>query len=230
MNTQNAKTEEAVSAQVSSPNEKLLRHRIVIVGGGSAGLTATAQLTKGVAGEKDVVILYPSSNHYYQPAWTLVGGGASSLESTRRDEAKVIPPKAKWIQDAVTGFSPEKNQIHTRDGRTIQYDYLIVGAGIQINWDQVKGLKEAVGTGGVCSNYSFETVASTWDAIRNFQGGTAIFTQPSGPVKCGGAPQKVCHLAEDYFRKHGIRDKCRVIFATAGSRIFSVEKYRKVLE
>ena len=207
-----------------------IHHSIVIVGGGTAGITVAAQLTKGWFNDTDVAIIDPSDSHYYQPAWTLVGGGTFRKEATRRDLASVIPPKAKWIRDAVTEFDPAHNRIRTRDGRVIEYDYLVVGAGIQINWDGIKGLKESVGKDGVCSNYSFETVSSTWENIRNFKGGTAIFTQPAGAIKCGGAPQKICYLAEDYFRKNGIRDRTRVIFASAGASIFAVEKYKQVLE
>lgn len=217
-------------SKVAGNDERLVRHQVVVVGGGTAGITVAAQLTKGFFNKTDVAIVDPSDSHYYQPAWTLVGGGTFSKAATRRDEASVIPRKAKWIQDAVTEFDPDQNRIRTRDGLTIEYDYLVVGAGIQINWDGVKGLKENVGQHGICSNYSFETVGSTWENVRNFQGGTAIFTQPAGAIKCGGAPQKICYLAEDYFRKHGIRDKTKVIFASAGAEIFAVEKYRKTLE
>lgn len=51
-------------------------------------------------------------------------------------------------------------------------------AGIQINWDQIKGLKENIGKAGVCSNYAYQYVDSTWETLRNFQGGNAIFTPP----------------------------------------------------
>ncbi|GAB4140999.1 MAG: FAD/NAD(P)-binding oxidoreductase [Planctomycetaceae bacterium] len=209
---------------------EVTHHEIVIVGGGTGGISVAARLTKGWFNSSDVAILDPSDKHYYQPAWTLVGGGTFRKEATERDEASVIPRKAKWIQDAVTAFDPEHNRIHTRDGRTIEYNYLIVAAGIQLNWDEIDGLKENIGQHGICSNYSFETVESTWENIRNFQGGTAIFTQPAGAIKCGGAPQKICYLAEDYFRRHGVREKSRVIFAAAGAKIFAVEKYREVLE
>lgn len=209
---------------------KVIRHQIVIVGGGTAGITVAAQLTRGWMNKLDVAIIDPSDSHYYQPAWTLVGGGAFRKENTRRDEASVIPRRATWIQDAVTSFDPDHNRVVTRDGRTIEYDYLIVGAGIQIDWGGIRGLKETIGKNGVCSIYSYETVGYTWDCIREFRGGTALFTQPATAIKCGGAPQKICHLAEDYFRRHGIRDRSRVMFATAGSNIFGVEKYRQVLE
>ena len=55
----------------------------------------------------------------------------------------------------------------------------------------------------MCSNYSYDTVDSTWQNIRNFRGGNALFTHPSGAVKCGGAPQKIMYLADDYFRQAG---------------------------
>lgn len=209
---------------------KELHHQIVIVGGGTAGITVAARLTKGWFNKTDVAVIDPAKKHYYQPLWTLVGGGAATREQTERTEASVMPGKVKWIRDAVAEFHPTENYILTQDGTKVGYDYLIVAAGIQINWDGIKGLKETIGKNGVCSNYSYEYVNSTWDNVRNFKGGTAIFTQPTGAIKCGGAPQKICYLAEDYFRRHGIRDKCRVIFAAPGEHIFSIEKYRKALE
>jgi len=207
-----------------------LHHQVVIVGGGAAGISVAAKLTKGWFSDYDVAVIDPSDNHYYQPAWTLVGGGAYRREATRRDEASVIPPDVEWIQDAVVKFEPEQNQIKTRDGLTIEYDYLVVCAGIGIKWDAITGLKDALGKDGVCSNYSFESVGSTWENIRNFQGGTAIFTQPDTGIKCGGAPQKICYLADDYFRKAGVRDKTQVIFASGSGTLFAVEEYRKVLD
>lgn len=204
-------------------------HQIVIVGGGTAGITVAARL-RNADPSLDVAIIEPSEKHYYQPLWTLVGGGIFKPEESRRDEADLIPHGVKWIKDAVASFNPQSNQLTTRDGVTVSYDYLVVAPGIQINWDQVKGLKEAVGHDGVCSNYSIDTVASTWKFIRELKSGVALFTQPAGAVKCGGAPQKICYLAEDHFRRSGVRDQIEVIFTLAGPRLFAVDRYREVLE
>lgn len=209
---------------------KIVRHQVVVVGGGTAGISVAARLTNGWFNRTDVAIIDPAKDHFYQPAWTLVGGGAFNLSATRRDEASVIPARAKWYPTAVTEFDPEHNRIFTQDGTIVEYEFLVVAAGIQLNWHAIKGLEESLGEGGVCSNYSYQTVGSTWDSIRNFQGGTAIFTHPATPIKCGGAPQKICYLAEEHFRKSGVRDKSRVIFAIAAPELFAVEKYRKVLE
>ena len=207
-----------------------VHHQVLIVGGGTAGITVAARLTKGWFNKLDVAVIEPSDKHYYQPLWTLVGGGVVKKEVTERSEASVMPRKAKWIRDGVAEFHPDENYVVTRGGQKISYDWLVVAAGIQINWGKIPGLQESIGKEGVCSNYSFETVDSTWESLRNFRGGTALFTQPSGAVKCGGAPQKIMYLAEDYLRRAGLRDKSNVIFAAASPHIFAIDKYRPALE
>jgi len=197
-------------------------HSIVIVGGGTAGITVAARLCRALD-KPDVCIVEPSDKHYYQPLWTLVGGGVATKESTERDEAGLIPPGAVWHRDAVTEFDPEHNVVRTRDGRQLHYDFLVVAPGIQLDWHKVDGLPAALGKDGVCSNYAYQYVDSTWQFIRGLREGRAIFTNPNTPVKCGGAPQKIMWLAEHHFRRSGVRDKIEVTFASAGASIFAVK-------
>lgn len=204
-------------------------HDFVIVGGGTAGITVAARLSRAFD-KPDLAVIEPSPTHYYQPLWTLVGAGVFDKSVTARPEADYIPHGATWIQDSVISFDPLNNCITTRNGDTVSYNYLIVAAGIQIDWDHVKGLKESLGHGGVCTNYDFEYVDSTWEALQNLTGGNAIFTAPATPIKCGGAPQKIMYLAESYLRKKGLRNQSAVLFMSAGTTIFGVEKYRPVLQ
>ncbi|MEZ4452573.1 MAG: FAD/NAD(P)-binding oxidoreductase [Nannocystaceae bacterium] len=203
--------------------------RIVIIGGGTGGISVAARLAHALPGA-DIQILEPSERHFYQPLWTLVGGGASDRADTVRDEASLIPAGVKWIRDAVAEMHPDERYVVTRGGDRIDYDQLVVAPGIKILWGAIDGLQEALGRDGVCSNYSFDTVESTWAAIQATRDGNAIFTYPNTPVKCGGAPQKIMWLAEHHLRKVGLRDQVNVIFASAGPRIFGVEKYRVALE
>ena len=140
-----------------------VHHQVIIVGGGSAGISVAARLTKGWFNKLDVAVIEPSDKHYYQPLWTLVGGGVVKKEVTEHTEASVMPRRAKWIRDGVAEFHPDQNYVVTRGGQKITYDWLVVAAGIQINWDKIAGLKESVGKNGVCSNYSYDTVDSTWE-------------------------------------------------------------------
>lgn len=204
-------------------------YKVVIVGGGTGGLTVAARLAKQL-NPREMAIIEPATKHYYQPLWTLVGGGEFPKQVTEREESDYIPTGVTWVQEAVTEFQPTKNRLLTNKGTSISYDFLVVAPGIQLDWQKIKGLKEALGKGGVCSNYSYEYVDKTWEYIRNFAGGTAIFTQPPPPFKCGGAPQKIMYLADDYFRKLGVRDRTKVIYASAAPVSFQVKKYAQTLD
>lgn len=205
----------------------MTHHQIVIIGGGNAGISIAAQLLRKDK-KLDIAIVDPSEIHYYQPAWTLVGAGAFDINKTVRKEASVMPKGVNWIRKKATGFLPEQNQVTLEDG-PLSYDYLVVAPGIQLNWGDIKGLKETLGKNNVCSNYSFETAPYTYECLRNFKGGRAIFHNPSTPVKCGGAPHKIMYLAADYFRKHGLLSKTDIEYWSGAPKLFSVPKYEKTL-
>lgn len=209
------------------------RHKVLIIGGGNAGISVAAQLRRKLKG-LDVAIIEPSEKHYYQPLWTLVGGGVFRKQVTERPQASVIPKGVTWIQDAVAEIRPEESTVVTARGESIGYDYLVVAPGIQVNWGQIEGLEDTLGKNGVCSNYSYDLVDKTWEFIDGFKGGTALFTQPATPIKCGGAPQKIAYLADDTFRKHRVRSETKLLFMSGQPSIFAVEKYantlRKVIE
>ena len=202
--------------------------KIIIVGGGNAGLSVASQLLKK---EKnlEITIIDPSEKHYYQPAWTLVGAGIFDISKTIRNEIDFIPKGTTWIKDAVATFLPEENKIVCKNGTSYDYDAMIVCPGIQLDWNKIKGFKETLGKNNVSCNYSFDQAPYTWEIIKNFKGGTAVFTNPVSPVKCGGAPHKIMYLACDYWRKQGILDKCDVHYLSGGGVIFGVKEYAATL-
>lgn len=204
----------------------MAHHQVLIVGGGSAGLCVGAML-RNKPNPPEVTIIDPTEKHYYQPIWTLVGAGVFDREVSERNQADFIPSGAGWIKEYVSTFDPDKNSVTLANGETHTYDVLVVTAGIQIDWGKVKGLKESVGKPGtgVCSNYSYDTVGSTWDNIRSLKKGTALFTHPSTPIKCGGAPQKIAYLASDHWRRNNLLQNIDVKFCKAGAGIFAVKKY-----
>ncbi|MCU0657565.1 MAG: NAD(P)/FAD-dependent oxidoreductase [Polyangiaceae bacterium] len=205
------------------------KHSVVIVGGGAGGLSVASRLLQADP-RLDVVIVEPSEQHFYQPLWTLVGGGVFPREQSVRPQAEYIPPGAKWIRERVSGFDPERRRVTLGSGAELEYEQLVVALGMQLDWHRIKGLEGNLGKDGVCSNYSYDTVASTWRFLKEFRGGNAIFTFPSTPVKCAGAPQKIMYLADDWLRKAGVRGASRVIYASATPAIFGVKHYREALE
>ncbi|UZD23249.1 NAD(P)/FAD-dependent oxidoreductase [Algoriphagus halophytocola] len=200
--------------------------QVVIIGGGTAGITVAAQLKRKDA-KLPIAIIEPSEKHFYQPAWTLVGAGAYHFKDTIREEADYIPKGVKWIKDYATQVLPKKNTVATKNSGHITYDYLVVAPGLVMAPELLEGLPEAMEKGIACSNYT--NPEHTWEMLQKFKGGNAVFTQPSTPIKCGGAPQKIMYMAEEYFRKSGVREKTNVIFATPGTVIFGVPDFAKTL-
>jgi sulfide:quinone oxidoreductase len=203
-----------------------MQHQIVIIGAGTAGITVAAQLLLKNK-DLDIAIIDPAEKHYYQPAWTLVGAGTFDYKKTERDMGSLIPKGAKWIQEYVDEVLPDNNEVVLRDGTRIHYEYLVACPGVKYDYDQVEGLRETMNKNAVCSNYVDPDY--TWECLQEFKGGTAIFTQPATPIKCGGAPQKIMYLADDYWRKQGVRKDSDILFITPGSVIFGVEPFKSTL-
>lgn len=202
-------------------------HRVVIVGGGSAGISVASRLKKHV---DDIAVIDPSEKHYYQPLWTLVGGGCAKRETSERTEASVMPKGVTWIKDAASAFDPDNNAVETENGKVIGYDVLVVCPGIQLDWDKIPGVTETLGRNGVSSNYTYDLAPKTWEFIRNTTSGSAVFTMPSGPIKCAGAPQKIAYLAADYWRQQGVLDDIDVHLVLPTPRTFGVPVFADELD
>jgi sulfide:quinone oxidoreductase len=114
-------------------------HQILIVGGGTAGITVAAILKRRSRGT-NVAIVEPAHEHYYQPAFTLVGAGVYPLVRTRRAEESLIPVGVQWVRNAAQTFEPEKNTVRLKSGETLTYDYLVVCVGVKLDWGKVAGL------------------------------------------------------------------------------------------
>lgn len=196
------------------------KHRIVIIGGGTAGISVAARLLR--KGHSDVAVIEPSDTHYYQPLWTLVGGGQAKASTTERPEASVMPKGATWIRNAAATVDPDNNRVTCVDGADYEYDVLVVSPGIQLDWDRTEGLQDALGKDGVSSNYRFDLAPRTWEFIRDLRSGTAVFGMPSGPIKCAGAPQKIAYLASDYWRRQGVLSDIDVHLVVPTPRLFGI--------
>ena len=207
-------------------NRHMKNYQIIIIGGGTAGIMVATQLLKANP-TLDIGVIEPAETHYYQPAWTLVGANSYKFDDTARPMKNIMPKDVTWIKEYVTELNPKQNSVTTSANSTFTYDYLVVCPGLKIDTSLVKGLTESIDKGVVCSVYTDPKF--TWQTIKNFKGGTALFTQPTTPIKCGGAPQKIMYLADDAFKKAGVRNKTNSAYAAPGSVIFGVKPIAETL-
>lgn len=197
---------------------------IVVIGGGSAGIGLLASLLKRDP-QLNIILIEPNDYHCYQPAWTLVGGGAYDLQKTRRPLADVLPNGVSWVHAAVSEVLPDESTLVLDSGQRVTWKNLVVCPGLRLAWEKIEGLQDTLGQHGVTSNYSYEHAAYTWQLVQQLKGGKALFTQPAMPIKCAGAPQKAMYLSCDHWLKRGNLKHIDVEFNLAGAALFGVPTF-----
>ncbi|MCB0825612.1 MAG: NAD(P)/FAD-dependent oxidoreductase [Armatimonadetes bacterium] len=209
---------------------KTQKFKVLVIGAGAAGLDVAARMTKHVLAA-EIAIIEPAEYHYYQPLWTLVGGGDATKEQSHRSMSSLMPAGVKWIKERASELMPDENAVMTESGSRLEYDYLVLVPGLKIDFEAIKGLKEALENDPrVSTNYDFNLCEKTFEGVKNIKKGVAIFTHPSTPIKCGGAPQKIMYLAEHYWQKNGSRNDIEVCGYFAPGTIFGVPAYADALD
>ncbi|MDJ0639843.1 MAG: TIGR01244 family sulfur transferase, partial [Paracoccaceae bacterium] len=202
---------------------------VVIVGAGAGGISVAASL-KARKPDLDIAIIDPADIHYYQPGWTMVGGGIFDAKSTAKTMGSLIPKGVHWIKAAVAAFEPKDNAIVLDGCRVVKYDRLVVCPGLKLDWEAVEGLEETLGRNGVTSNYRYDLAPYTWELVQGLKAGRAVFTQPPMPIKCAGAPQKAMYLSGDHWFRQGVLKDIDIQFMNAGGVLFGVKDYVPALE
>lgn len=198
--------------------------KIVVIGGGAAGISLAARLFFYLK-NPDITIIDPSDTHYYQPGFTLIASGVYSPDQVGKPQADCMPSGAKWLKDSVTLVDAPKNIVKTQKNGDIKYDFLVLAPGLQINFNSVEGItRETIGEGDAYCMYDYEGAIKTWQGVQKFvkKGGVGVFTDTYTKHKCGGAPKKICLLTEHLFRKNGNRDKANFQFYTASKQLYDV--------
>lgn len=197
---------------------------VVIVGAGAGGI-ATASSLLARKPNLSIAIIDPSDVHYYQPGWTMVGGGVFDASDTAKTMGSLIPRGVKWIKGAVAAFEPTNNAVILDGCVVVTYDRLVVSPGLKLDWGAIDGLEETLGRNGVTSNYRYDLAPYTWQLVDELKEGRALFTQPPMPIKCAGAPQKAMYLSGDAWFRRGTLKDIDIQFMNAGGVLFGVKDY-----
>ena len=208
--------------------------KIVIVGGGAGAIMVLSRLLNSLK-NPDITIIAPNEIHLYQPGQVFVASGEMEMEDiVLHNSSYIDEDKVTWIKDEVATFDADNNALTTKAGKNLNYDYLVVATGLQYHYEHIRGLKEEdIGTNGIASVYLNDFHAGTargatamWQWFNDLKESAkksqqkVIYTQPSTPIKCGGAPQKMLYLSADYLKLAGLN--AEYTFATSKSKLFSL--------
>ena len=211
--------------------------RIVIAGGGAAGLTAASRLAALLDGAS-ITVIDGRKAHYYQPGFTLIAAGIKPQDYVVSSTSEYIAKGVELIAEKVAEIDPEGKKVVTDSGRSLPYDFLIVATGLELNYDAIEGMDTSrIGRDGLGSIYhSPQAASATWQALSRFadSGGIGLFGRPPGEMKCAGAPLKYTFISDDHLRRRGNRGKAELMYMAQSKSLFGVpivaEKVRMLFQ
>jgi len=117
--------------------------RIIIVGGGFAGVTLAQHLNRRVARDVEVVVISSENHMVFTPMLAEVAGRSlTGLDVVV--PGRQIAPRATWLTATVTSVDLKKNEVeYTRpDGKSssLAYAHLVLACGSDVNLDVVPGM------------------------------------------------------------------------------------------
>ena len=226
--------------------------KILIIGGGLAGISTAARLVNTLS-NPDITIVEPNPKSVsYQPGSTLVAAGIYTKEDIDYNTKDFLPSGVTLLKDKAIDFNPEANKIALESGETLSYDFLIIAAGIALDFGAIKGLEEigdaytvgdaskilkVFGNSGITSVYNIDSSIAMWEQTQKFiqkakdgQKVKGIFTDPNTAIKCGGAPKKVMYLTNARLNEANARANAELTFYTDSGKLFGVKEYADAIE
>lgn len=226
--------------------------KILIIGGGLAGISTAARLANTLS-NPDITIVEPNPKSVsYQAGTTLVSAGLYTKADVDYDTKDFLPNGVTLLKDKAIDFNPEANKVALESGETLTYDFLIVAAGVALDFGSIKGLEEIgdaytagdaskilkiFGDSGVTSVYNIDSAVAMWEQTQKFiqkakdgQKVKGVFTDPNTAIKCGGAPKKVMYLTNSRLNEANARANAELTFYADSGKLFGVKEYADAIE
>ena len=197
-------------------------NRLLVLGGGTAGTMIVNKLRRKLDRSAwDITIIDQDDRHHYQPGYLFLPFGSATPEQVTRSRHAFLPDGVNFVIGEIDAIDAGGNVVTLADGRALPYDYLVIATGVTPRPDQTPGMLGDHWRTSVFDFYSLEGAQALAKALAEFGGGRFVVHITDLPIKCPVAPLEFTFLADDYFRRRGIRDDVAMVYVTPLSGAFT---------
>ncbi len=218
--------------------------RIVIAGGGTAGIIAAARARRS-APNAQIVLISPNELHLYQSGQLFVAAGLEKEQKYLRKSVDLLPENVTWLKEKVISFDPKHNTLKTEKSGEVFYDILIVALGGEYDYSAIEGLSaDMIGKKEIASVYLNDTIKGTARGAKSTNAVfdkmlhsakfakkplRVLFTEPNTPVKGAGTSLSLLFLYNSFLKKIFANKNVHFTFVTADTKLLSLKSFDEVL-
>ncbi|MDX1585762.1 MAG: FAD/NAD(P)-binding oxidoreductase [Balneolaceae bacterium] len=189
--------------------------KLLILGAGTAGTMMANKFSRVLDSRQwQITIVDKDETHYYQPGFLFIPFGTYTREDVIKPKNKFFPKDVEVRYSEIQKIDPENNEVRLENGDVLNYDYLIIATGTEIRPDEIEGMTGPLWQKSIFDFYTLEGSMALAEFLKTWEGGKLVLNIAEMPIKCPVAPLEFVFLADDYFKKKGIRDKVDITMAT----------------
>ncbi|MHA1303016.1 MAG: NAD(P)/FAD-dependent oxidoreductase, partial [Candidatus Heimdallarchaeaceae archaeon] len=202
-------------------------YRVVVLGGGFAGLTVANKMArKAKKNNIEVTLIEPLDFNTYEPGLLLYAFNKKPLSKLTKPIHKILHKRVKYIRMRAKRIDTEANKVILEHDEEIPYDYLILATGVHYIEKDFKFNEQK----NIHHFYSIPETEKLRRMLRSFEGGTIVISPSTVPYKCPPAPVEFTLLLDEFLRKRGLREKTTIKYLYPLSKPFTIPEVAEKVE
>lgn len=187
---------------------------IVILGAGLGGMPMAYEMRESARAQDKITVIAQDAKFHFVPSNPWVSVGWRSRSDIEVDIGPALArKKIDFIHACAKRVHPDRNQVELEDGRSVDYDFLVIATGPKLAFDEVEGLGPNGHTQSICHVAEAAIASEKWEQFVKDPG--HIILGAVQMASCYGPAVELAMIMDTDLRKRKIRDKVPMTYVTA---------------